>query len=70
MEKTPTLQSIKSIIFVLDMKLIDVLTLALTAALMIIGIHQIMVNGFGQSYWIIMLATALFFIYTYRKRQE
>jgi hypothetical protein len=52
------------------MKLVDVLTLALTAALLIIGIHQIMVNGFGQSYWIIMLATALFFVYTYRKRRE
>ena len=50
------------------MKLIDVLILSLAAAFVIIGIHQIMMVGFANGYWAVMVAFLLFFVYTYRKR--
>jgi type IV secretory pathway TrbD component len=51
------------------MKLPDVILLSLAAALLIIGIHQVMTAGIGNAYWILMLASALFLAYTYRKRK-
>jgi len=52
------------------MKLPDVIILSLAVAFLIIGIHQIMTVGFGSAYWMIMLVTVLFFIYSYRKKKE
>ncbi|HEY8511474.1 MAG TPA: hypothetical protein VIL31_05920 [Cyclobacteriaceae bacterium] len=52
------------------MKLFDVILLSLAVVFVIIAIHQTMVVGFGQSYWAVMLALLLFFVYNYRKRRE
>jgi predicted membrane protein len=52
------------------MRLSDAIILSLAVAFLIIGIHQIMTVGFGSAYWMIMLVTILFFVYTYRKRKE
>ncbi|MFN3840201.1 MAG: hypothetical protein ACK4RF_05795 [Cyclobacteriaceae bacterium] len=51
------------------MKLPDVILLSLAAAMLIIGIHQVMTSGIGSAYWILMLSSALFLAYTYRKRK-
>lgn len=51
------------------MKLIDVLLLSLAAFFVIIGIYEIMTVGIGQAYWLIMMATFLFFTYTLRKKK-
>ncbi|HLT81211.1 MAG TPA: hypothetical protein VKZ86_09270 [Cyclobacteriaceae bacterium] len=51
------------------MKLVDVIILSLAVVFVIIAIHQMMVSGFGQSYWAVMLALLLFFVYNYRKRR-
>jgi hypothetical protein len=51
------------------MKLIDVLLLSLAAFFVIIGIYEIMTVGIGQAYWLIMMATLLFFAYTLRKKR-
>jgi len=53
-----------------SMKLFDVILLSLAVVFVIIAIHQTMVVGFGQSYWAVMLALLLFFVYNYRKRRE
>ena len=45
----------------------DMLLLALSAAVMIVGIHQTYLNGFGQAYWIFMVAIAVFLYYQIRK---
>ena len=34
-----------------------------------IGIYEIMTVGIGQAYWLIMMATILFFAYTLRKKK-
>jgi predicted membrane protein len=52
------------------MKLLDIIIFSLAVAFLIIGIHQIMTVGFASAYWMIMLVTILFFIYSYRKRKE
>lgn len=49
------------------MKLSEVLWLSAMAVLIIIGIHQTMVNGIGSAYWVIMLAVVLLLIYNLRK---
>lgn len=51
------------------MKFIDVITLSLAVVFIIIGIHQVMVVGFGEGYWAVMLALILFFVYNLRKRK-
>lgn len=51
------------------MKLVDILLLSLAVVCVIIGIHQIMLNGFMRSYWIVMLAFLFFFLYNYRKKR-
>jgi predicted membrane protein len=51
------------------MKLFDVILLSLAVVFVVIAIHQTMVSGFGQSYWSVMVALLLFFVYTYRKRR-
>jgi O-antigen/teichoic acid export membrane protein len=52
------------------MKLVDVILLSLAAALIIIGIYEVMAHGIGAAYGIIMLAIICFFIYTLRKRKS
>jgi len=52
------------------MKLPDVLLLSLAAAFIIIGIHQVMSVGFGNSYWALMLALLFFFLYNLRRRKS
>jgi hypothetical protein len=51
------------------MKLSDVIILSLAVVFIIIGIHQTMTAGLANSYWAIMLATVLFFLYSLRKRK-
>jgi hypothetical protein len=51
------------------MKLLDVIILSLAAAFVIIGVHQVMTLGFGKAYWAIMLASILFFVFTFRKKK-
>ncbi len=48
-------------------KLFDTILLSLMVVLLMIGIHQTMVNGFGNSYWIFMFLLGLFFLYNFRK---
>ena len=50
------------------MKIFAVILFAISVALLIIGLHQIMVNGFAESYWIIMFSTFCFFGYGYIKK--
>jgi hypothetical protein len=52
------------------MKLPDVILLACAVVFLIIGMDQIVVLGFGQAYWAIMLALMLFFVYTLRKKKK
>jgi hypothetical protein len=50
------------------MKLLDVILLSLSAAFIIMGIHQNMTVGFGSAYWLIMASCVFLFVYLYRKR--
>ncbi|MCS6974074.1 MAG: hypothetical protein N2044_00700 [Cyclobacteriaceae bacterium] len=51
------------------MKLADVVLLSLSAAFLIIGIHQLIVRGIGHAYSLFMLSAVLFLWYSYRKRK-
>ena len=51
------------------MKLLDIILLSLAAFFVIIGIYEVMTVGIGQAYWLIMMATILFFAYTLRKKK-
>lgn len=50
------------------MKLLDVILFVLAFCLLIIGIHQAMVVGLMESYWIFMFSLMLLFLYNYRKK--
>ncbi len=50
-----------------QLKLLDIILLSLTVALLIIGIHQIQVMGFAKGYWALMLALIAFLGYQLRK---
>lgn len=52
------------------MKLPDVVLLSFSVAFLIIGIHQVMIAGFGNAYWVLMLALVFFFIYNLRRRKS
>lgn len=52
------------------MKLIDTLLLSAMVAILMIGIHQIFIHGFAQSYWIFMILLFLFFLYNFRKNKR
>jgi len=52
------------------MKLADVIILSLSVALLIIGIHQTMTSGIIDSYWILMLSTALLLFFKFRKKAK
>ena len=49
------------------MKLMDILPFTLGLGTFVIGIHQSMVHGITESYWIFMLSLGLLFLYSYRK---
>lgn len=49
------------------MKLIDTIIFSICVALFIIGVHQIMVAGAANSYWILMLSVGLLILYRYRR---
>jgi len=57
------------ITFTVRMKLSTILILSLAVAFLIIGIHQVMVNGFAQSYWILMIPLILYFVLNLRKKR-
>lgn len=52
------------------MKLAEVIFLSLAVAFVIIGIHQVMTVGFGNSYWALMLSLVFFFLYNLKKRKS
>lgn len=52
------------------MKLADALLLSLSLALIIVGIHQTVTRGVGESYAIFMFAVALLFWFQYRKTKK
>ena len=49
------------------MKLVDVIIFVLAFCFLIIGIHQAMVVGMAEAYWIFMFSLMLLFLYSYRK---
>ncbi len=51
------------------MKKLDSILFFLALGLFPIGIHQSIVLGISQAYWIFMLCLALLFLYGYRKNQ-
>ena len=50
--------------------LIDIIVLSLAAVFLIIGIHQTITVGFGQSYWLFMLSIALLLYQQIRKARK
>jgi amino acid permease len=52
------------------MKLLDTLLLALTAVFLIIAVHQTIVNGLANSYWLYMIMLTLFFFHQHRKNKN
>jgi Flp pilus assembly protein TadB len=52
------------------MKLTDILILSLSLALVIVGIHQTLVNGIGASYAIFMFAVGLLFWFQLRRNKN
>ncbi len=50
------------------MKLLDVILFVLAFCLLIIGVHQAMVVGLAEAYWIFMFSLMLVFLYNYRKK--
>ncbi|MBC7485383.1 MAG: hypothetical protein H7282_01345 [Cytophagaceae bacterium] len=51
------------------MKLTETILLALSAAFLIIGVHQGMKNGIQTSYFFLMVSSGLFLLYTLRKKK-
>lgn len=51
------------------MKLTDVLILSFSLALIVVGVHQTMVNGIGSAYAIFMFAVGLLFWFHLRRNQ-
>ncbi len=45
----------------------DMMLLAISAAVLIIGIHQTYMHGFSNAYWIFMLSIAVFLYHQIRK---
>ena len=45
----------------------DMMLLAVSAAVLIIGIHQTYMHGFSNAYWIFMLSIAVFLYHQIRK---
>ena len=51
-------------------KLSNVIIISLALAFTIIGLHQAIMIGFGESYWIFMLAITLYLWYSIRTKQN
>jgi membrane protein implicated in regulation of membrane protease activity len=49
------------------MKTSDIIILSVAVAFFVIGVHQLMLFGWQQAYWIFMLTVALLFWYKLRK---
>jgi len=52
------------------MKLYPTLVFAISVVLLIVGLHQTMLNGFAESYWIFSFSTGFFLWFAYLKRNE
>jgi hypothetical protein len=52
------------------MKLPQIVILSLAVVFLIIGIDQIIVLGFGQGYWAIMIALVFFFVFNLRRQKK
>jgi hypothetical protein len=52
------------------MRIFDTLLFSLTAVLVIIGVHQSILHGVQNSYFIFMFASGLFLWYSLRKRNR
>ena len=50
--------------------LVDIIVLALSAGFLIIGIHQTITVGFGESYWLFMLSIAFLLYQQIRKARK
>ncbi|MFA0961609.1 hypothetical protein AB9P05_07365 [Roseivirga sp. BDSF3-8] len=50
------------------MKLLDAILLALAAGFFIIGVHQTITAGIAYSYWPLMLALGMLYLFQYRKK--
>ena len=46
---------------------LDLMLLALSAAALIVGVHQTYMNGFSDAYWIFMVSIAIFLYHQIRK---
>ncbi|GAB4233874.1 MAG: hypothetical protein Tsb0034_07310 [Ekhidna sp.] len=51
------------------MKLLDIILLVLGFCFFVIGIHQAIVVGIAESYWIFMFSLMPLFLYGYRKNK-
>ena len=51
------------------MKLLDAIIFSVALALIVVGIHQTMVNGIGFSYSLFMFAVSLLFWFQLRRNQ-
>ena len=51
-------------------KLSSVIIISLALAFTVIGLHQAVTVGFGESYWIFMLAITLYLWYSIRIKQN
>lgn len=52
------------------MKLVDTILLSVAFALLMIGVHQVVMGSWQENYWIIMLAIMLFGYYGLRKANK
>ncbi len=50
--------------------LTNILLLFFSGGIMVIGVHQTITNGFENSYWLFMVAIALFLYYQVRKNKD
>lgn len=52
------------------MKTLPTIAFALSVVFLIVGLHQTMLNGFTESYWIFSFATGFFLWFAYLNRNE
>lgn len=52
------------------MKLADIILFVLAFSFFVIGIHQAIVVGIAESYWIFMFSLMPLFLYGYRKNKK
>ncbi|MFN0048510.1 MAG: hypothetical protein ACKVOU_05265 [Cytophagales bacterium] len=54
----------------MNTKLFPTIIFAISVVLLIVGLHQTMLNGFAESYWVFSFATGFFLWFAYLKRNE